>query len=32
MLAELPLVQAGLTEFDVIGLRPYPGFERLFRD
>lgn len=32
MLAQLPLVQAGLTEFDVIGLRPYPGFGRLFSD
>jgi hypothetical protein len=32
MLAQLPLVQAGLTEFEVIGLRPYPGFERLFAD
>jgi hypothetical protein len=31
VLARLPLVKAGLTEFDVIGLRPYPGFARLFR-
>ncbi len=31
VLAHLPLVEAGLTEFEVIGLRPYPGFERLFR-
>lgn len=29
-LAELPLVKAGLTEFEVTGLRPYPGFSRLF--
>jgi hypothetical protein len=29
-LAHLPLVEAGLTEFDVIGLRAYPGFARLF--
>ena len=31
-LAQLPLVRAGLTEFEVIGLRPYTGFARLFRD
>ncbi len=31
-LARLPLVEAGLTEFEVIGLRPYPGLGRLFRD
>jgi hypothetical protein len=30
VLARLPLVRAGLTEFEVIGLRPYPGFSRLF--
>jgi hypothetical protein len=30
ILAELPLVKAGLIEFEVIGLRPYPGFARLF--
>jgi muconolactone delta-isomerase len=30
VLAQLPLVRAGLTEFEVIGLRPYPGFSRLF--
>jgi muconolactone delta-isomerase len=30
ILARLPLVQAGLIEFEVIGLRPYPGFDRLF--
>lgn len=26
----LPLVQAGLIDFDIIPLVPYPGFERLF--
>lgn len=31
-LAQLPLVRAGLIEFEVIGLRPYPGFARLFAD
>ena len=30
ILAQLPLVRAGLTAFEVIGLRPYPGFSRLF--
>jgi hypothetical protein len=30
ILSRLPLVEAGLTEFEVIGLRPYPGFARLF--
>jgi hypothetical protein len=29
-LDSLPLVQAGLIEFEIIPLRPYPGFERLF--
>jgi len=29
-LAQLPLVGAGLIEFEVIPLTPYPGFERLF--
>lgn len=29
-LASLPMVGAGLIEFDVIPLRAYPGFERLF--
>jgi len=28
-LDQLPLVRAGLIEFEVIGLRPYPGFSRL---
>ena len=26
----LPLVQAGLIEFELIALMPYPGFARLF--
>lgn len=26
----LPLVQAGLIEFELIPLKPYPGFARLF--
>jgi hypothetical protein len=30
VLAELPLVRAGLIAFDIIPLRPYPGFARLF--
>ena len=30
LLAGLPLARAGLIEFEVIGLRPYPGFSRLF--
>ena len=29
-LASLPLVQEGLITFDIIPLRAYPGFERLF--
>ncbi len=29
-LASLPLVQAGLINFEVIPLIPYPGFARLF--
>ena len=29
-LATLPLVKAGLITFDIIPLRPYPGFARLF--
>lgn len=29
-LATLPLVQQGLIRFELIPLRPYPGFERLF--
>jgi muconolactone delta-isomerase len=27
----LPLVQAGLIDFEIIPLIPYPGFARLFR-
>jgi hypothetical protein len=30
ILATLPLVQAGLIVFEVIPLKAYPGFERLF--
>lgn len=30
VLDSLPLVKAGLIEFEVIPLVPYPGFERLF--
>jgi muconolactone delta-isomerase len=30
MLASLPLVKAGLINFDVIPLVPYSGFSRLF--
>ena len=29
-LATLPLVRHGLIEFDLVPLRAYPGFERLF--
>jgi muconolactone delta-isomerase len=29
-LASLPLVETGLIRFELIPLRPYPGFERLF--
>ncbi len=32
VLGELPLVEAGLIEFDVIPLIPYPGFSRLFAE
>ena len=31
-LSELPLVAAGLIQFELIPLRPYPGFARLFAD
>jgi len=31
ILGTLPLVQAGLIVFELIPLKPYPGFERLFR-
>jgi hypothetical protein len=30
VLKSLPLVQAGLIDFDVFTLTPYPGFARLF--
>ena len=30
-LATLPLVSHGIIQFDLIPLRPYPGFVRLFR-
>ena len=30
VLAQLPLVAAGLIEFELIPLRAYPGFARLF--
>ena len=30
LLDTLPLVQAGLIDFEIIPLMPYPGFERLF--
>ena len=30
LLGTLPLVQAGLIDFELIPLIPYPGFERLF--
>jgi hypothetical protein len=29
-LGTLPMVSAGLIRFELIGLRPYPGFGRLF--
>jgi muconolactone delta-isomerase len=32
VLATLPLVQAGLIEFEIISLVPYDGFERLFEN
>ncbi len=28
----LPLVTAGLIDFDLVPLRPYPGFARLFQE
>jgi hypothetical protein len=30
ILADLPFVREGLIAFDLIPLRAYPGFERLF--
>jgi len=32
VLRTLPLVQAGLIDFELIPLKPYPGFARLFGD
>jgi hypothetical protein len=32
LLERLPLVGHGLIEFDLIPLRPYPGFDKLFGD
>ena len=31
ILDQLPLVQKGLITFELLPLKPYPGFERLFR-
>ena len=31
-LAELPLVSAGLIDFELIPLVPYPGYSRLFSE
>jgi len=28
----LPLVAAGVIDFDLVPLKPYPGFARLFRE
>jgi muconolactone delta-isomerase len=30
VLARLPLVRAGLIDFELVSLAPYPGFARLF--
>jgi muconolactone delta-isomerase len=32
ILAELPFVREGLIEFELIPLKAYPGFARLFRE
>ncbi len=32
VLATLPLVKQGLIKFDLIPLRAYPGFSRLFKE
>jgi hypothetical protein len=32
VLATLPLVRAGLIAFELLPLKPYPGFSRLFAD
>ena len=31
-LSTLPLVESGLIDFELIPLKPYPGFERLFSE
>lgn len=31
-LDSLPLVQAGLIRFEILPLKPYDGFERLFKE
>ena len=31
-LSQLPLVRQGLIEFELIGLLPYPGLSRLFKE
>jgi hypothetical protein len=32
ILSSLPLVQAGLIQFEIVPLIPYPGFGRLFQN
>ncbi|HEU0296317.1 MAG TPA: hypothetical protein VFR47_26505 [Anaerolineales bacterium] len=32
ILAEMPFVREGLIEFDLIPLKAYPGFARLFKE
>ncbi len=32
ILQELPLVEANLIDFEIIPLKPYPGFARLFNE
>ncbi|HOI28920.1 MAG TPA: muconolactone Delta-isomerase family protein [Melioribacteraceae bacterium] len=32
ILNTLPLVSNGLIDFEIISLKPYPGFERLFAE
>jgi muconolactone delta-isomerase len=32
ILSRLPLVQKGLIDFEIIPLKAYPGFERLFAE
>jgi hypothetical protein len=31
-LTQMPLVRQGLIEFEVMGLQPYPGLGRLFKE